>query len=193
MHAPTDVHMNLVKHILRYIKITLHHGIHLSKSSLGDLVIYANASWAGCPDTQQSTYRFCAYIGGNHVSWSSKPQHTVSRLSAETEYQGVANGVAKSCWLQQLLTELGHPPKRATIVFCDNVSAFYMSHNPFHHQRTKHIEIDLHFVRDKISLGEVKVLHVPSSRQYADIFTKGLPSTLFEEFRSSLNLYPCPG
>jgi hypothetical protein len=127
------------------------------------------------------------------VSWSSKRQPTVSRSNAEAEYRRVANAVAESSWLCQLLTELGHPPRRATIVFCDNVCASYMSMNHVHHQRTKHTKINLHFVRDKVSLGDIKVLHVPSSSQYADIFTKGLPMTLFQDFRFSLNLYPYPG
>jgi hypothetical protein len=75
----------------------------------------------------------------------------------------------------------------------DNVSASYMSSNPIHHQWTKHIEIDLHFVGEKVSIGEEKVLHVPSSRQFADIFTKGLPSSLLDEFHCSLNIRPRPG
>jgi hypothetical protein len=79
-------------------------------------------------------------------------------------------------------------PRRATIIYCDNVSAMYLSSNPVQHQRTKHVEIDLHFVRDRVALGEVKVLHVPTTSQYADIFTKGLPMPLFLDFRSSLNI-----
>ena len=74
------------------------------------------------------------------------------------------------------------------VVFCDNVSSVYMTQNPVHHQRTKHVEIDLHFVRDRVTTGEVRVLHVPSSSQFADIFTKGLPSPLFLDFRDSLNI-----
>ncbi|GJS36056.1 ribonuclease H-like domain-containing protein [Tanacetum coccineum] len=91
-----------------------------------------------------------------------------------------------------LLTLLHSPLSTATLVYCDNVSAVYMSANPVQHQRTKHIEIDIHFVRDMVTAGQVRVLHVPSRFQYADIFTKGLPSTLFEEFRSSLSVRPPP-
>jgi hypothetical protein len=107
-------------------------------------------------------------------------------------YQGIANVVAESSWLRQLLTELGHPPQRAIIMSCGNVGASYMLTNYVNHRRTKHIEIDLHFVRDKVSLGDVNVLHVPSSWQYADIFTNGLPTALFGECRDSMNLYLCP-
>jgi hypothetical protein len=130
------------------------------------------------------------FLGDNLISWSSRRQPTVSRSSAEAEYRAVANCIAESCWLRQLLHELHHPPARATVVYCDNVSAMYMSSNPVQHQRTKHIEIDLHFVRDRVALGEAKVLHVPTSSQYADIFTKGLPSSVFEDFRASLNIVP---
>jgi hypothetical protein len=120
------------------------------------------------------------------VSWSSKRQNTVSRSSAEAEYRGVANAVAECSWLRHLLSELRHDVKQATIVYCDNVSAVYMCKNPVHHKRTKHIELDIHFVRERVAVGNVRVLHVPSDKQFADIFTKGLPSALHEDFRSSL-------
>ena len=74
------------------------------------------------------------------------------------------------------------------MIFCDNVSAVYLLTNPVQHQRTKHVEIDLHFVRDKVATGEIRVLHVPSTSQYADVFTKDLPTSIFIEFRSSLNV-----
>ncbi|GJY46264.1 ribonuclease H-like domain-containing protein [Tanacetum coccineum] len=105
---------------------------------------------------------------------------------------GVANVVAETAWLRNLLRELHYPLSTATLVYCDNVSAVYMSANPVQHQRTKHIEIDIHFVRDMVTAGQVRVLHVLSRYQYADIFTKGLPSALFEEFRSSLSVRPSP-
>ena len=112
----------------------------------------------------------------------------VSRSSAEAEYRAVANGVAEASWLCQLLGELHSPLTRSTLVYCDNVSAVYLSTNPVQHQRTKHVEIDMHFVRDRVAIGDVRVLHVPTTSQFADIFTKGLPSSTFAEFRSSLNI-----
>ena len=75
---------------------------------------------------------------------------------------------------------------KATIVYCDNVSAVYLSANPVHHRRTKHIELDIHFVREQVALGKVRVLHVPTTQQFADVMTKGLPTPVFEEFRSNL-------
>jgi hypothetical protein len=106
----------------------------------------------------------------------------VSRSSVEAEYR---------LWLLSLLNparfdnsygNYNNPINSATIVYCDNVSAVYLSANPVHHRRTKPIELDIHFVREKVPLGAVRVLHVPSSSQFADIFTKGLPTLLFQEF-----------
>nr|GEW76076.1 ribonuclease H-like domain-containing protein [Tanacetum cinerariifolium] len=108
------------------------------------------------------------------------------------EYWSVANVVAETAWLHNLLCELHFLIFTATLVYCDNVSAVYMYDNPIQHQRTKHIEIDIHFVCDMVKAGHVRVLHIPSRFQYADIFTKGLPSVLFEDFRSSLSVHPPP-
>nr|GEU46677.1 ribonuclease H-like domain-containing protein [Tanacetum cinerariifolium] len=100
---------------------------------------------------------------------------TIYRSLAEAEYRGVANAVAETCWLRNLLRKLHKPLSSATLVYCDNVNAVYLFCNPVQHQRTKHIEIHIHFVHDLNAAGEVQVLHVPSCYQYADIFTKGLP------------------
>jgi len=100
----------------------------------------------------------------------------------------VANGVAEASWLRQLLLELHQPLRRNTLIYCDNVSDMYLSTNPVQHQRTKHVEIDLHFIRELVAVGDIRVLHVPTTSQFANIFTKGLPSSVFGEFRSSLNI-----
>jgi len=188
MHDPRDTHLSAVKRILRYLRGTTEHGLLLRPSVPSALCVYTDADWAGCPDTRKSTSGYAVFLGDNLVSCSSKRQNTVSRSSAEAEYRAVANGVAEACWLRQLMQELHCPLTKSTLVYCDNVSAIYLSTNPVQHQRTKHVEIDLHFVREKVAIGDVRVLHVPTTSQFADIFTKGLPTSVFSEFRSSLNV-----
>jgi hypothetical protein len=177
MHDPRTPHLAHVKRILRYLKGTLDHGLQINSSSPTSLTVYSDADWAGCPDTRRSTSGYCVYLGDNVVSWSSKRQVTVSRSSAEAEYRSVAHAVAEAVWLRQLLVELHRPIEHAIIVYCDSISAVYMASNPVQHRRTKHIEIDIHFV-----------LHVHTSAQFADIFTKGLPPASFIDIRSSLNV-----
>ncbi|KAJ9537459.1 hypothetical protein OSB04_030192 [Centaurea solstitialis] len=192
MHDPRDEHMHALKRIVRYIQGTLDHGLHLYPSTTSSLVSYTDANWGGCPDTRRSTSGYCVYMGDNLVSWSAKQQATLSRSNAEAEYRGVANVVSESCWLRNLLLELHCPVSKATLVYCDNVSAIYLSGNLVQHQRTKHVEMDVHFVREKVARGQVRVCHVPSRYQIADIFTKGLPVVLFDDFRNSLNVLPPP-
>ncbi|GJU18613.1 ribonuclease H-like domain-containing protein [Tanacetum coccineum] len=143
MHDPLEPHFSALKRILR-----------------------CGLGWF------RSTSGYCVFFGNNLLFWSAKRQPTLSRSSAKAEYRGVANAVAETCWLRNLLHELHTPLSSATLVYCDNVSAVYLSSNPVQHQRTKHIEIDIHFVRDLVAAGQVRVLHVHSRYQYADIFTK---------------------
>ncbi|GJZ23903.1 ribonuclease H-like domain-containing protein, partial [Tanacetum coccineum] len=188
MHDPRDPHFTALKRILRYVCGTINHGLQLHVSSTTQLTTYTDADWASFHVTRRSTSRYCVFLSDNLLSWSAKRQVTLSHSSAEAEYRGVANVVVETAWLRNLLLELYAPLSTATLVYCDNVSAVYLSTNPVQHQRTKHIEIDIHFVREYVASGQVHVLHVPSRFQYADIFTKGLPSALFLEFRSSLNV-----
>nr|GFA68313.1 NBS-containing resistance-like protein [Tanacetum cinerariifolium] len=148
--------------LLQQIIGTMVFGLHLYVSATTSLVGYTYADWAGCPSTR----------------------------SAEAEYWDVANVVTEIVWVRNLFRELHYPLVTATLVYCDNVSTVYMSINPVQHQRMKHIEIDIHFVCDMVTAGHVRVLHVPSRFQFANIFTKGLPSALFEDFRSSLSVRP---
>ncbi|GKA32840.1 ribonuclease H-like domain-containing protein [Tanacetum coccineum] len=112
--------------------------------------------------------------------------------TVNTEFRGLANVVTETCWLRNLLRELHTPLSKATLVYCDSVSVVYLSSYLVQHQRTKYIEIDIHFVRDLVAVVQVRVLHVSYRYQYADIFTKGLPSTLFEEFHTSLSVRSSP-
>ncbi|KAK1415156.1 hypothetical protein QVD17_30928 [Tagetes erecta] len=190
MHDPREPHFQFLKRILRYVKGTISYGLSITPSPSDRLVAYSDADWGGCPDTRRSTSGFCVFLGHNLISWSSKRQPTISRSSAEAEYRGVANTVAETSWIRNLLLELGLHTRQATVVYCDNISTVYLSQNPVQHQRTKHVEMDIHFVREKVQVGDVRVLHVPAEYQYADIFTKGLAKHLFTTFRSSLCLRP---
>nr|GEW49766.1 ribonuclease H-like domain-containing protein [Tanacetum cinerariifolium] len=190
MHNSREPHFVARKRILRYVRGTVGFSLQLYALATTSLVGYIDVDWAGCPSTRRSTSGYCVFLGDNLLYWSFKCQHTLSRFSAEVEYRDVANVVAKTAWLRNLPRELHSPLSTATLIYCDNVSVFYMSVNPVQCQRTKHIKINIHFIRDMVTVGQVRVFHVHSRYQYADIFTKGLPSALIEEFRSSLSVYP---
>lgn len=155
MHAPRTSHYQFFKRIFSYLKGTSHFGLQIYTSPYHDLIAYSDANWDGCQDTRKSTSRLCVYLGPNLISWSSKRQPMVSRSSAEAKYRSILNCVAETMWLRQLLTELRCPPTQATLVYYDNISATYLSSNRVKHQNTKHVEIDLHFVCDRVRLGLV--------------------------------------
>ncbi|GJY62481.1 ribonuclease H-like domain-containing protein [Tanacetum coccineum] len=144
--------------------------------------------------------RILRYVRGTLTSGLQLYSSTTSSLVAysDADWAGCpttrrsTSGYLARLVLRNLLRELHTPLSTATIVYCDNVSAIYLSSNPVQHQRTKHIEIDIHFVRDLVTTGHIRVLHVPSRYQYVDIFTKGLPTALFDEFRDSLSVRSSP-
>ncbi|GJU26322.1 ribonuclease H-like domain-containing protein [Tanacetum coccineum] len=119
MHDPREPHFSALKRILRYVRGTLDYGLQLLSSSTTDLVAYSDADWVGFPTTRRSTSGYCVFLGNNLLSWSSKRQPTLSRSSAAAEYRGVANVVAETCWLRNLLCELHTPLSSATLVYCD--------------------------------------------------------------------------
>jgi hypothetical protein len=145
MHDPRDFHLQLIKHILRYVRGTSHYGLHLHKRPSTDLVAYSDADWAGCPDTRKSTSGFGVYLGDNLVSWASKRQHTVSRSSTEAEYRAIANVVAESCWLRQLLTELHQPVTRTSPPTLCSINARSMSRLTYTSSVTKWLSVKLEF------------------------------------------------
>jgi hypothetical protein len=150
----------------------------LSKSSSTIVSAFSDADWAGCPDDRRSTGGFAVYVGSNLVSWHAKKQATVSRSSTKAEYKSLANATAEVMWIQTLLDELGGSQSKAAVLWCDNIRATYLSANPVFYARTKHIEVDYHFVRERvarklldikfISSGEIRWLMVSQSHYLLD-------------------------
>uniref|UniRef100_A0A5K1A4K1 Reverse transcriptase Ty1/copia-type domain-containing protein n=1 Tax=Nymphaea colorata TaxID=210225 RepID=A0A5K1A4K1_9MAGN len=189
MHAPTEGHMDAAKRILRYLKATLGDGLVYTKCpnvSLGhSIYTYIDADWAGDPDDRRFVSGFCFFLDFNLICWSSKKQRAVARSSTEAEYRAMAAGTAEASWLRHLLGELNLPIVQSSLL-CDNQSAIKIAYNPILHNRTKHIEIDQHFIRQKVEEAEILPTYISTSEQIADLFTKGLTGQHFWDLKNKL-------
>jgi len=188
MHNPRQTHWQALKRVLRYLKGTIHHGLVLNRNSSLTLSVFSDSDWGGVHSAGRSTTAYLLYLGTNIVSWKSTRQKSVSRSSTEAEYKALANASAELIWLKHLLQELGISIKITPTLFCDNTGATYLCANPVYHSRMKHIALDYHFVREQISAGQLKVLHVHSQDQLADMLTKPLSRAPFLRNRSKIGV-----
>ena len=174
LQSPCDSHWDAVVRILRYIKGTQAQGVSYENIGHTQVVGYSDADWACSPIDKHSTSGYYVFIGGNLISWKSKKQDVVARSSAEAEYRAMALATCELIWLKHLLQKLRFWKDEQMKLICDNQAALHISYNLVFHERTKHIEVDCHFIREKIALGCITTSFVNSNNQLADIFTKSL-------------------
>ncbi|XP_075521117.1 secreted RxLR effector protein 161-like [Primulina tabacum] len=195
MNNPTEEHMTAAYRVLRYLKGSIGKGILFRKTTDRRTRVYSDADWAGSTTDRRSTSGYCTFVWGNLVTWRSKKQSVVARSSAEAEFRALAHGICEGMWLRRLLIELKMEENHPVEMLCDNQAAISISKNPVHHDRTKHVEVDHHFISEKIEDRVITVTYVPSPLQLADILTKALFRPTFAELSSKLgmmNLYDPP-
>ena len=123
------------------------------------------------------------------MTWRSKKQSVVSRSSAESEFRALALGICEGMWILRLLKELRIETDSPIQMYCDNQAAISIAKNPVHHDRTKHIEIDRHFISEKMDKNIIQLDYIPTKTQIADILTKALPRPNFDELSHKLSMH----
>ncbi|XP_019258335.1 PREDICTED: uncharacterized protein LOC109236601 [Nicotiana attenuata] len=192
MQAPREPHLKADVHVLRYLKKDPTLGIFLSNDPSYNVSAYCDSDWAACPDSRKSVNRYIVLLGDSPISWKSKKQTTVSLSSAEAEYRSIRKVVGELVWIKRLLEELTVMCADPITVFRDSQAVVYIGRNPVFHERTKHIEVDCHFVWDKIQEGLIELHHISTSVQLADILTKALTGVKHSDLLSKLAVTSSP-
>lgn len=189
MQSPTTEHWSIAKRLLRYLRGTTDYGVQFHKNSPLSLHAYSDADWGGNKEDWSSNTAFILYLGKNPISWCSKKQRTTARSSTEAEYRAVAATAADIIWVCNLLRELNVQSSTGPVIYCDNVGATQLSANPVFHSRMKHLAIDYYFVRELVQKGYLRVVHVNSQDQLADIMTKSLTGNKFQNLRDKIGVH----
>jgi hypothetical protein len=184
LHAPTTAHWSAVKHTLCYLHGTRGLDILIRRSSSLLLSAFSNVDWAGNVDDRRSIGGFAIFLGPNLITLCARKQATMSRSSTEVEYKALTNATT----VQSVLAELGINLPRSPCLWCDNLGATYMTANPRFHGRIKHIEIDFHFICERVTRRQLEVQSISSADQVTDGFTKSVLASKLDVFCYNLNL-----
>ncbi|KAL0431494.1 UNVERIFIED_CONTAM: Retrovirus-related Pol polyprotein from transposon RE2 [Sesamum radiatum] len=188
LQHPRISHWSAAIHVLRYLRGTMSLGLFFFAQSSLQLSAYSDASWATYLDSRRSVTGFCIFLGSSLISWKTKKQATVSRSSAEAEYRSMGSTVCELLWISYLLREFQIELQLPIPFWCDNKAALHITANPVFHERTKHLDIDCHLVRDQFKLGFISPAHVSGSQQLADLFTKAVSVSDFARLIGKLGL-----
>ncbi|EOY26809.1 Cysteine-rich RLK (RECEPTOR-like protein kinase) 8 [Theobroma cacao] len=189
MDKPSLEHMNAAHRVLKYLKGSLGQGILMKSESNLMIVGYCDSDWAGCPNSRKSITRYNMFIGNSLVTWKFKKQSVVSRSSEEAKYRAMASASCEIIWLKHLLADFGIEHKVAVVLYSDSQSTIHISKNPVFHERTKHIEMDCHFIREKVIEGTIKPIYISTDLQLADLFTKALQPRQFHNLLNKMNVH----
>ncbi|KAK6146430.1 hypothetical protein DH2020_020299 [Rehmannia glutinosa] len=187
---PKESHMSAVKRIFRYLKGTIQYGLFYPKNENEGgfkLIGYSDSDYAGCRVDWKSTSGTCQMLGNRLVSWFSKKQNSISTSTTEAEYIAAGSYCAQVLWMRQQLRDYDVEEKEIPIM-CDNTSAIAITQNPVLHSRTKHIDARYHFIRDHVEKKDITLEYISTDKQLADIFTKPLFESRFEELKHELGL-----
>ena len=189
MERLTVEHLQAIKRVLRYVAGTLDYGLHYKRaSSAMHFIGYCDCDLTGIVDTSKSTSGMMFFLGGCLVYWQSIKQKVVALSSCEAEYIIAASATTQGLWLSRLLGELLGSKVDVVEVKVDSKSTLALAKNPVFHGRSKHIRIKYHFIRDCLEEGSIKADHIATTDQLADILTKSLGKTKFQEMRKKIGL-----
>lgn len=190
MQSPSQIHYGAARRILRYLQGTIDYGIWYRTSPNSKLFGYTDSDWAGSVDDMKSTSGYAFTIGSGIFSWSSRKQESIALSSAEAEYVAATSSACQAIWLRRIFEDMGEHQPDSTEILSDNKSAIAMAKNPVFHNRTKHIAIKHHFLREVSANKEIELKYCKTEEQLADIFTKALPRPRFEFLRNLLGVKP---
>nr|GEV23930.1 uncharacterized mitochondrial protein AtMg00810-like [Tanacetum cinerariifolium] len=188
LQRPTTLHMKALIKVLRYVKLTTSQGPFFPTNNNLQMTVFCESDWASCTFSRRPVTGYGIFLGSSLISWQSKKQLMISRSSTEAEYRALAYTTCEVTWLKRPLKEFQAFISTLIPIMCDNASSIALASNPVHHARTKHIEIDCHFIRDKVKEGVILPTYVSTKHQVADILTKGLPKPLHYNCLSKLGL-----
>ncbi|KAL1213173.1 Retrovirus-related Pol polyprotein from transposon RE2 [Cardamine amara subsp. amara] len=188
MSSPLNKNYQEAKRVLRYVKGTTKFGVQFERVEEPELHGYSDSDWGGSVEDKKSTSGYVFTLGSAVFCWNSSKQKTVAQSTAEAEYIAVCSAANQAIWLQRLVKEIGFNIEEGVKIYCDNKSAIAIAKNPVQHRRTKHIDIKYHFVREAEKKRVIKLKYCPGESQVADIQTKPLSKSRFEDLREKLGV-----
>ncbi|KAL9405105.1 hypothetical protein Peur_002077 [Populus x canadensis] len=188
MANPIEVHLQVVKRILRYLKGTINYGIFYKKNENKQLIAYTDSDYAGDIADGKSTSGYVFILSGGVVSWSSKKQPIVTLSTTEAEFVATTACACQAVWMRRILEKLNHEQEGCTILMCDNSSTIKLSRNPIMHGRSKHIDVRFHFSRDLTQDKVLELMHYGSQDQVANLLTKPIKLQTFKNLQEQLGV-----